>query len=352
MAKPRVVIADVDTNYVIPLQLKFVEDYFEQIDLEIITSRGYFEELFSVPQQIDILILSEALYSQNIRRHNIAHVFLMTEQYEEESTSELNINRIFKYTSIKEIFNEIRGKSGVVLPDGMNTKHEPQIVLIYSAGGGVGKTTVAMGISACLTQNYKKVLYINASRLQVFQHMLENPSPIAGTDVYVKIGNAGETIYNDIKHVLRKEMFTYLPPFKAALMSLTMKYSIFEKVAKSAKRSADFDYIIVDADSTFDEEKAKLMTTADKVLIVTEQNRSSVCATNTLVENINGLNPEKFFFVCNNFSKEEDNALISPTLSLKFTVNDYIEHFRHYDQMRYEDFVKDPGMQKVAYLVL
>ena len=42
MARPRVIIADTDLNYVAPLQLKFAKEFFEQIDVEIITSAEYF----------------------------------------------------------------------------------------------------------------------------------------------------------------------------------------------------------------------------------------------------------------------------------------------------------------------
>ena len=61
MAKPRIIIADTDAGYIIPLQLKFAEDFFEKVDLEIITDTNYFESLFSTPQKIDILIVSEDL---------------------------------------------------------------------------------------------------------------------------------------------------------------------------------------------------------------------------------------------------------------------------------------------------
>ena len=148
MAKPRIIIADTDVNYIIPLQLKFVEDFFEKVDLEIITDETYFEELFSTPQQIDILITSEELYTQSLLRHNITHVFLMTENQEEDLTSALNVNCIFKYTSIKEIFNEIIGKSEELFDVKQSSKKETEIILFYSANGGVGKTTVAMGVSA------------------------------------------------------------------------------------------------------------------------------------------------------------------------------------------------------------
>lgn len=352
MAKPRIIIADTDISYIIPLQLKFVEDFFEKVDLEIVTDNEYFETLFSTPQRADILIVSEKLYSQAMQRHNISHIFVMNEQYEEEQTADLNINHIFKYTSIKEIFNEITGKSADVLKIEKNGKQETQVVLFYSASGGTGKTTVAMGVSASLTKNYKRVLYINAARLQVFHHMLENHSAITAADIYAKLAAANDNIYSDIKHVIRKELFSYLPPFKAALMSLGLNYSVFEKIIVSAKKSGDYDFIIVDADVSFDEDKAALLNIADKVVVVTNQTFASVLATNILVSNINGASAEKYIFVCNDFNKEEDNALISPKLSLKFTVNDYIEHIAHYDQMKCSDLASDSGIQKTAFLVM
>lgn len=352
MAKPRIIIADTDPNYIIPLQLKFVEDYFEEVDLDIITDESYFDTLFSSPQQADILIISENLYSLAIRRHNISHIFLMTEQYEEDSTADLNVNRIFKYTSIKEIFNEIAGKSADVFKHKKNVLQETQVVLVYSASGGTGKTTVAMGVSASLTKNYKRVLYINAARLQVFQHMLDNSSAITTSDAYAKLAAPTDDIYQEIKHVVRKEIFSYLPPFKAALMSLGLQYSVFEKLIRSTKKSGDFDYIIVDADTAFDEDKAKLIGLADKVLIITDQGLSAVTATNALVSNVNGMSGEKYLFVCNNFQKENSNALISPTVALKFTVSDYVEHFRYYEQMSLDDFSKESSIQRIAFLII
>lgn len=352
MAKPRIIIADTDVNYIIPLQLKFSEDFFEKVELEIVTNNEYFETLFSTPQRADILIVSEELYSQSMQRHNISHIFVMNEQYEDEQTADLNVNHIFKYTSIKEIFNEITGKSADVLKLDKASKQETQVVLFYSASGGAGKTTVAMGVSASLTKNYKRVLYINAARLQVFQHMLENYSAITAAEVYAKLATATENIYSDIKHVIRKELFSYLPPFKAALMSLGINYSVYEKIIVSAKKSGDYDFIIVDADVSFDEDKAALFNIADKVMVITNQSLASVLATNILVANINGASAEKYIFICNDFDKEEDNALISPNVALKFSVSDYIDHFNHYTNMKPDDLSKESSIQKAAFLII
>ena len=122
MAKPRIIIADTDRNYIVPLQLKFAEDYFDKVDLEIITDKSYFDGLFSVPQKADILIISEDLYDRSLQRHNISNIFVMTEDNEEEQTADLNVSLIFKYTSIKEIFNEITAKGAEAFNNDSSTK--------------------------------------------------------------------------------------------------------------------------------------------------------------------------------------------------------------------------------------
>lgn len=352
MTKPKVIIADEDVNYIIPLQFKFVSDFFNKIELEIISDRNYFEKFFSRPQNAEILIVSDELYDSSLQRHNIANIFVMMEQLEEGDTGDLNVNRLFKYTSIKEIFNEIVGKSAAALSIADIEKKETQIVLVTSAAGGVGKTTVAMGIAASLSKNYKRVLYINASHLQVYQHMLENPSAITGSDVYAKLAAASADIYSEIKHVIRKETFSYLPPFKAALMSLGLEYSLYEKIAVSAKKSEDFDFIIIDADTTFDEGKASLLNLADKVVVVTKQTMASVLATNIFVSNINGSVADKYSFICNDFDKEDNNALISPNLALKFTVGHYVEHFKYCESMKASGLASESSIQRMSFLIM
>lgn len=354
MKKPRVMIADTDPTYTIPLQLKFVEEFFNQIDLEIITDRAYYEKLFSAPQSVDVLIISEDLYSDSLQRHNIQHTFLMQEETaREETTASLLVNRIAKYSSMKEIFNEIVGKSAPTFDfGGKGKKAEPQIILVTSAAGGVGKTTVAMGLCAALAKSYKRTLYINADRLQNFQAKLENPSPITANDVYANLLTGSKNIFADIHHVVREEGFRYLPPFKAALMSLGLPYRIFEQLAVSAKESKDYDFIVVDADSAFDEEKARLIDAADKVIIVTDQSRSAVFATSRLYESISDAGNEKFLYICNNFDRESDNALTDPSLRLTFSINEYLQHFYGFDKKNLDALSKEKDVQKLAYLLI
>ncbi len=224
MGKPRIIIADMDFSYIVPLQQKFVEDYFDSIDLEIISDKDYFRTFFSAPQSADVLIISEELYSSDIRRHNIGNIYLMTEQIPGHQTGGPNIKPLYKYSSIKEILGAIIGSSSALLNPSDGTKKSAKIILVYSACGGTGKTTISLGISAVLSKNYKRVLYINAARLQAFHPMITNKGPIIEPEVYAKLATEHEDVYSGIRHVIRNEGFSYIPPFRAALMSFGLSY--------------------------------------------------------------------------------------------------------------------------------
>ncbi len=352
MTKPRIIIADTDVDYIIPLQQKFVEEFFGKIELEIITEVSYFNQLFERPQHVDILIISKELYRSSLQRHNITNIFVMSELKEDDVTTNLKVHYVHKYSSVKEIFNEFVSKSANVFRGIAYEKKETQVVVVYSANGGVGKTTMAMGISACLSRNYKNVLYVNTDRLQSFQFMLEDQSVILSNDIYTRLVTMQEDVYKCLKQVIRKEAFSYLPPFKGPIMSLGLQYAIYLQLILSAKESNEYDFIVVDADTTFDGEKVKLLNAADRVVLVTEQTTAALSAMNSLVSNINGIWSEKYFFVCNKFNNAKENIFISPDVSVKFKINEYVEWINEYEHISVEELSENSGMQKVAYWLL
>ena len=182
--------------------------------------------------------------------------------------------------------------------------------------------------------------------------MRETGEPIRDASVYAGLsGNLGN-VYRIVRHVIRKEGFSYLPPFKAALMSLGIPYRVFALLAEAARKEQEYDYIVIDADSVFDEEKAALMQLADKILIVTKQTEYAVKATNELIQNVNRNNSDKYIFLCNDFKKEEENALLLPTAAHRFTVSEYIEHLPAYEMKGSGLPVQTPGLQKAAFLIM
>lgn len=352
MSRPRIIIVDEDLSYILPLQLKFAEDMFGKIELEIITDRVYFELFMSIPQKADVLIISEEMYKPEVQKHNIKNIFLLTESYGEVEDVADNVTIVYKYTSMKEIFTVILGKTSGLSEDEADKKMETQMVLVTSAAGGTGKTTIAMGVAACLAQKYKKVLYLNSDYMQSFQWLLINQKSITDNEVYMRMGQAEKNIYQHVKHLIRTEVFDYLPPFKSALLSLNLKHSVISELALQAKKSKEYNYIIVDADSCFDLDKVMMLGEADKVLVITTQNDMSVHVTNQFVSNIDMTDKDRFLFVCNMYEETKDNAIVSLVDNLNFRVTDYIEMFHDYWKMKDEKFASSPGIQSLSFSIL
>lgn len=352
MARPRVIIADEDESYIVPLQFKFVTDFFNKIDLEVITDRAYFDDYFSKPQNAEILIVSDELYDSSLQRHNIQNIFVMMEQYDEGGTGDLNVTQLFKYTSIKEIFNEITGKSAGALNIAAVEKKDTQIIVFTSGYGGAGKTTISRNVALCLANNYKKVLYVNNGSLQSFQYEFNNSTKLVINDVRNKLYDSQNDLYIELKHLLRTEGFTYLPAFKTSLMSIGLSKDFFNHFVDAAKKSNEFDYIIVDLESVYDESMIRFFDSSEKVVIITEQKRSSIEATNELVTNISMNGNDKYVFVCNKFNKEKNNALIDSTQKMLFSISEYVDYIDDDLLKDIENSSKNMGMKKISFLLM
>ncbi len=352
MANPKVIIADTDINYIAPLQYKFVNEFFNNIDLEVITNRQYFEEYFANTQSAAVLVVSEDLFNDSIKGHNIKNIFVMSENMEDDSTGDLSINVLYKYTSIVEIFSEIVAKSAKELASGTAPKKETQVIVVTSGAGGVGKTTLAMGLALILSERYKSVLYLNAAHLQNFQYLMEDKTPITAASVYDKAINPTENIYLDLKSEVRTQQFSYIPAFKAALVSTGMDASIYRQMVMSAKDTDEYDYIIVDTDSSFDGEKLQLLDAADKVLVVTEQSRNSVLATNNLVANINGVSEDKYIFACNKFRSELVNDIENPGIDVQFNVAEHVGYEQALERCDFKALAENKDIKKISSLIM
>lgn len=346
MEKLKIILAETEKTVLHALEFKLLYELRDSAELEIISDAAYFDKFFSSQQRADILICGQSLFSQNLKRHDIGKIFLLCEGSNEGMTSELDVEPVNKYSNPKVVMDQVlKGTSF------RQNKNEPVIVLVYSACGGAGKTTVSMGICAAMAKDFKRVLYINAERINTFQNKLHGSANIPNSMIK-DLAHPGDDIYQRIKHVIRKDGFDYLPPFSVAISSMGLSFNVYEKIALSAKNSRDYDVIVIDTDPVFDENKASLIAKADRVLIVLNQTRSSVFATNTLLSNMNSGDSSKFFFVCNAYDSKKYNAILSNDITPKFTVSENISYFDDAESFELGQLAAQGDIQKTAYLLI
>lgn len=348
MSKPFVVLADLDANYLVPLEDKLTEELYDQIDLEIITDKQYFDMFFSSPRKIDTLIISDLLYGQELHKHNISDVFVLTEDVEETKSTE-NATRIFKYSSTKEIFNQVLYKKKEMLNVQFVNK-ETQVVVVTSAIGGSGKTTLSLSLAQSLSKNHKRVLYLSTDIMQSFGYFLHNKDFLSND--FFKVFSVGdEKLYNSIIPHLRKEEFAYLPPFSRTILSFGLDSSIYNRITKVARAAKEYDYIIVDVDMHLDQSKAELINASDKVIINVLQDEYSAYKTEFLARNIDCKNGEKFIFVCNKFRRDINNDYINSVIGQQFMIAEYIDELPLHLQHSLESFSEINGIKNLAYVL-
>lgn len=350
MSKPLVVIADRDENYLATFEYKFLEQFDDKIELEIISDENYFNTFFSSPKTAEIVVVGEDWYSRDLHRHNISNVFVFTEEYETGSTEELTVTRIYKYTGIKEIFNELTYRSRDMLYQGADAKKETMIISFYSAIGGSGKTSLSLGLAESLAYNHQRVLYVNTESIQVFAHYLNERTGMSN-DGYRALRDDLNHTYHNIKHFIRRENFSYIPPFMNTLDALNLSSQVFVNLVETAKESKDYDFIIVDIEAGYSRTRTELLEISDKVIMVMLQDKMSLYKTEYILQNIDFRDREKYLFICNKYEENKANAYFESALQKQFPLHEYVELVEE-PMVNVKRLGELSGIQKIAYMFI
>lgn len=349
MRRQKIILADRDENYLASLELKLYQELGTQADLEIITDEEYFEKYFSNLQSAELMFISEEFYHSALGRHNIKYMIVMEEEPDFINTDADNVYHIYKYMSLRDIYNKVLYICGRDLQV-TGTSGNTQVLLVYSPSGECGKTTVALGLSACLEENYKKVLYIDAEYLQTFHHWTAQKERLPISGCFQRGGNDGN-LFDVIKPYIRREGFDYLPPFVGALSALNIEYSVYEQIIQCVKKSREYDFIVVDTDCVFNKDKAALIRAADKVFLVYEQTDKGMVQMNALLENLDISDDEKFFLIRNKYSGSEIAAKTEKFRGGR-AADGFIERGKFNCLYHWAEIAKLKGIRELAYMML
>lgn len=324
MANIKIVLADTDDKYLMPLERKFIDGLEDKVELIVITDPDYLKEFFSTPQKLDILVINEFLYDTELERHNIASIFILKEQNDtDNSTGNPDSNEIYKYTSVKEIYNEVINNSSTRSVS-LNNTQETKVLMMYSPVGGIGKTSISAALCEAIAKYHKKVLFIGIDNLQTFGSVIEN-LPFMDNGIEKIMLEKSEHIYEMLKARIISRVFDVLPPFYYSLPSLNIKGEEYFNLLNSIKASKDYDYIIVDGTNDFTEDTSRLMGLANHTIIITGQDKNSSHKLDCLLRNIDCSDNERFIFVCNKFQNDMENHLTNDNFTSLCHISEYID---------------------------
>lgn len=350
MSKPLIVIADMDENYLSILEKNFLKELGDRADLEIISDTSYFIEFFSTPITAEIVIVDEKMYTKDLQKHNITNLFVLSESKEVGITEELSVNRIFKYLGIRELYNELTYRSEEILSFGENYSNTTQVIALYSAIGGTGKTSLSVGLAKCLVAKHKRILYINTESFQAFSIYLNDKNGMPN-DGYRAIKADANNIFHNVKKFIRKEDFEYLPPFSYTLDACNLNFDIYEKLIVGAKESGNYDFIVVDVETGYSHMRTRLIELADRVMLITLQDKISVYKMEYMMSNLDFRDNEKYMVICNKYDDTKENYYIKSELQNHFPIKEYID-LVEYSLESAEQLAHLDGIEKLSYMYI
>lgn len=300
MAHKEILIGIKDIKLLLPVAGKICEEFESKCNVSLYTEKDGLVEALKSAGMVDVFIAEKELFPVNNELEGINDIILLDDisGYDNAiQTSRLDLKVVNKYSSLKEIINEIFDCSTfkrLLEKKGIST----DIITVYSPIGGCGTTTVALGLSAVLTKNHKKVLYTNIGNLQNFGFKLKDHTPLLG-GVEKLYRETDKDFFNNFKKYVREDVFAYIPPFSRSLDALDIKPEHVVQVIDKIKDTNYYDYIVIDSSSDLSSSTSEVMAKSDNIVIVTRDDEESKFKTTVFLRNIDSSDSSKFMLVRN-----------------------------------------------------
>lgn len=324
MDKFTILIVDSDEKYMSALEMKFARELGDYIDLIIITDVAYLREYFATPQTISILLINERLFSESFLKHDIATIFLLTDDAPDHENIETSYELIYKYTSANDIFHKVISDNILSKITNNKERDRTKTLMIYSPIGGSGKTVTALALCAELTRMYKKVLYINTETIQSFHYYVTNKAYLPNS-FEKALGGSSDKLLDGFRKNTGYEIFDYLLPMKQSISSKSITLHQYKFLLESLIDARLYDYIVIDTSSEFITDKTRMMVFCDKTILVSGQDAISCWKINRFLDNIDFTREDQFLVVCNYYKSDEEDVLTSEMKKLKIKVCQYID---------------------------
>lgn len=306
MKKPIVILADPDEEYLIHLELKLIQDFGDKIDLRIMSDEEYIKAYFKEPQKVDLMIINKNYIGEWIDKHNVSIVFLLSET--KNIYENCDYLEIYKYSSIKEVYNDITSHPKTKALIKTLTKNKTRLIMLYSPAGGVGKTTLSMCLCAAFEKAHKKAIYISTETLQSYNLTL-NATKYSDDILAMNIKNKSPELSNIVDNYIENTFISFLCPFEQSTTSLNISLNDYIYLIDVVKNKDLYDYIIIDSSNDLTTNKTKLMSFCDKVMIITTQDKIALSKTESLVKNIDCSDISRYQFICNMYKESQFNYI-------------------------------------------
>lgn len=266
MIKRQMILADSDSTYLEKLANYFMEKA-PQLELNVFTEKQLLKE-YLMKAEADILVVDENFIDPDIKIEGDRSVCLALSS---SMTPKSGFICVRKYQKTEALLNEILLKYAEATDsaDMIRGTSHTKTAVFYSPAGGTGKTVLSLGLAVAAAAVGLKALYLNLEEIDSVKDILcQTPGSLS--EVFLALKTKGMNAGIKLASCVSKEAaggFYYLSGVDSISEYEEITGKELSGLLEILRTQAEYDLVIVDLASGFNEKAVKTMETADVVFV-------------------------------------------------------------------------------------
>lgn len=188
---------------------------------------------------------------------------------------------ICKYQKIDIIYKQIVSLYSEVAGDIVTTKGgengSTSVISILSPAGGVGCSTVAAACAMSLCRHGRRTLYLNLEKYGTGSLFFQGDGMAGLGDIIYAIKSQKSNLALKLEGSVKQDKsgVHFLSECSIVLDRMEMKKEELDILLKQIKDSENYDYIVLDADFSFEDFEMEVMMQSDQVLVVSDGSQNA-----------------------------------------------------------------------------
>ncbi|WP_062354503.1 AAA family ATPase [Bacillus kwashiorkori] len=320
MKKIRTVFFDNDNAYLNSF-INYVRTAQEgnKFELKLFTSEDNLHNFFKEKQTIDLLLVgSKKLAEQYAYQLNCVVINLESKRITEDHREFFSL---YKYQPLNKLISNILAILYEQTKNitGVQVSNHTKVISIYSSSGGTGKTVTAVQLSRQLSlQNYK-VFYLNLELYHSTQLFFQSPDDKHTSQILYYLKANPNQLMAKIETLKKKDARTNVEYFDMAVSAeemMELSEGEVNNLIDCLKGTENYDYIIIDLESTVQPRIQAALNKSDYILWVVGADMQSFFKTKKMLEELGAIFSgqttdfyTKSIFVINRYTGELNEEL-------------------------------------------
>lgn len=317
--KIRLAILDKDENYLIRIVGAFNNRYSDRLIIYSFTDLDTALEGLE-KEKIDVFIASEEFHIDTNRIPKKCGFVYFVESSSVESLYDQRT--VCKYQKVELMYKEILGIYAEISSSNksyrMDNNESGSVIVFMPVSGGVGSSTMAAACAMALVRKGKRVLYLNLEQTGSSSLFFHAEGQYDLNDIIYSIKSKRSNLALKLESAVKQDetgVCFYETP-KMALDMVTLTDEDVQHLIKELTVTTSYDYIIIDADFSFDKKSIEIMKAARNIILVSDGSEISNCKLNrtvsalTIMEESDDRNIlSRFMILYNKFSSKSGTTL-------------------------------------------